>query len=108
MIFSSQVTRTIMGAYRRTGFGHAPSIGIRNTGSAVSQRAPRVSPVLRHHSQEESMNNRAITRERGVIPGCRQAGPDSHMPVDGLGRAWIEVSKLSCTIDTWLTAMREQ
>jgi hypothetical protein len=35
------------------------------------------------------MNSRVITRERGVIPGCRKAGPDSHMAVDGLGRPWL-------------------
>jgi hypothetical protein len=33
------------------------------------------------------MTNRVITRERGVIPGCRAPGPDSHMAVDGLGAA---------------------
>ena len=54
------------------------------------------------------MNNRVITRERGVIPGCRKAGPDSHMAVDGLGRPWIEVAKLPFTIDAWLAALREE
>jgi len=52
--------------------------------------------------------NRVITRERGVIPGCRSAAPDSHMAVDGLGRPWIEVAKLPSTIDTWLAALREE
>jgi hypothetical protein len=54
------------------------------------------------------MNNRVITRERGVIPGCRAAGADSHMAVDGLGRPWLEVAKLPSTIDAWLAALREQ
>src|SRR5467141_3514341 len=54
------------------------------------------------------MNNRMITRERGVIPGCRAAGPDSHMAVDGLGRPWLEVAKLPSTIDAWLAALREE
>ena len=54
------------------------------------------------------MNNRVITRERGVIPGCRAPGPDSHMAVDGLGRPWIEVAKLPSTIDAWLAALREE
>src|SRR5258708_3482408 len=51
------------------------------------------------------MNNRAITRERGVIPGCRAPGPDSHMAVDGLGRPWLEVAKLPSTIEAWLAAL---
>jgi hypothetical protein len=54
------------------------------------------------------MNNRVITRERGVIPGCRAAGPDSHMAVNGLGRPWLEVAKLPSTIDAWLAALREE
>jgi hypothetical protein len=54
------------------------------------------------------MNNRVITRERGVIPGCRAAGPDSHMAIDGLGRPWLEVAKLPSTIDAWLAALREE
>jgi len=54
------------------------------------------------------MNNRVITRERGVMPGCRSPGPDSRMAVDGLGRPWIEVAKLPSTIDAWLTALREE
>ena len=54
------------------------------------------------------MNNRVITRERGVIPGCRAPGPDSHMAVDGLGRPWIDVVKLPSAIDSWLTALREE
>jgi hypothetical protein len=54
------------------------------------------------------MNNRVITRERGVIPGCRAPGPDSHMAVDGLGRPWIEVAKLPSTIDAWLAALHEE
>ncbi len=54
------------------------------------------------------MKNRVITRERGVIPGCRAPGPDSHMAVDGLGRPWIEVARLPSTIDAWLAALREE
>ncbi len=54
------------------------------------------------------MKNRVITRERGVIPGCRPPGPDTHMAVDGLGRPWIEVAKLPSTIDAWLAALREE
>jgi hypothetical protein len=54
------------------------------------------------------MKNRVSTRERGVIPGCRAAGPDSHMAVDGLGRPWLEVAKLPSTIDAWLAALREE
>ncbi len=46
--------------------------------------------------------------ERGVIPGCRSPGPDSHMAVDGLGRPWLEVGKLPSTIDAWLAALREE
>ena len=52
--------------------------------------------------------NRVITRERGVIPGCRAAGPDRHMAVDGLGRPWLEVAKLPSTIDAWLAALHEE
>jgi hypothetical protein len=36
------------------------------------------------------MTNRVITRARGVIPGCRAPGPDSHMAVDRLGRLWTQ------------------
>src|SRR5260370_12938326 len=54
------------------------------------------------------MNNRVITRERGVITGCRAPGPDSHVAVDGLGRPWIEVAKLPSTIDAWLAALHEE
>src|SRR5713226_7866671 len=54
------------------------------------------------------MNNRVITREGGVIPGCRAPGPDSHMAVDGLGRPWIEVGKLPSTIDAWLASLRQE
>jgi hypothetical protein len=54
------------------------------------------------------MNNRVITRERGVIPGCRAPGPDSHMAVDGMGRPWLEVAKLPSTIDAWLASLREE
>ncbi len=54
------------------------------------------------------MKDRVITRERGVIPGCRSAGPDSHMAVDGLGRPWVEVAKLPSTIDAWLATLREE
>jgi hypothetical protein len=58
--------------------------------------------------QEDNMNSRVITRERGVIPGCRKPGPVSHMAVDGLGRPWIEVAKLLSTIDAWLAALRQE
>jgi len=38
--------------------------------------------------------NRVTTRERGVIPGCRPAGPDSHMAVDSKsGRAWVDIAR---------------
>src|SRR5260370_39194546 len=52
--------------------------------------------------------NRVITRERGVIPGYRAAGPDSHMAVDGFGRPWIQVAKLPSPIDAWLAALHEE
>jgi hypothetical protein len=55
-----------------------------------------------------SAQTQVITRERGVIPGCKAAGPDDHMAVDGLGRPWIEVAKLPSTIDAWLAALREE
>jgi hypothetical protein len=64
--------------------------------------------VAKYCPQEESMKNRVITRERGVIPGCIPAGRDSHMAVDGLGRPWIEVAKLPSTIDAWLAALHEE
>jgi hypothetical protein len=51
-------------------------------------------------------SSRVITRERGVIPGCIPAGPDSHMAVDGLGRPWLEVAKRPYTIDAWLADLR--
>jgi hypothetical protein len=54
------------------------------------------------------MKSRVITRERGVIPGCIPAAPDSHMAVDGLGRPWIEVAKLPSTIDAWLATLHEE
>ncbi len=51
------------------------------------------------------MNNRVITRERGVIPGCRAPGPDSHMAVDGLGRPW---SRSPSDIDAYLAKLRAE
>lgn len=48
--------------------------------------------------------SRVTTRERGIIPGCRKAGPDSHMAVDKQGRPYVEVAKLPSTIDAWLAA----
>jgi hypothetical protein len=67
-----------------------------------------LSQVKAYCRQEESMANRVITRERGVIRGCIPAGPDSHVAVDGLGRPWIQVAKLPSTIDAWLAALREE
>ena len=53
--------------------------------------------------------SRVTTRERGTIPGCRAAGPDSHMAVDlRSGRPWIEVAKLPSTVDAWCAALREE
>jgi hypothetical protein len=51
------------------------------------------------------MKDRVITRKRGIIPGCRTRGPDSHMAVDQLGRPWLEVAKLPSTVDVWLAAL---
>ena len=50
---------------------------------------------------------KVITRERGVIPGCRAPDPDSHMAVDGNGRPWLHLSKMPSTIDAWLASLRE-
>jgi hypothetical protein len=51
------------------------------------------------------MNNRVITRERGVIPGCRAAGPDSHIAVDGLGRPWTHSPS---DVDAYLAKLRAE
>ena len=51
------------------------------------------------------MNNRVITRERGVIPGCRAPGPDSHMAVDGMGRPWTHSPS---DIDAYLAKPRAE
>ena len=51
------------------------------------------------------MNNRVITRERGVIPGCRAPGPDSHMAVDGMGRPWTHSPS---DIDAYLAKLRAE
>ncbi len=51
------------------------------------------------------MNNRVITRERGVIPGCRAPGPDSHMAVDGLGRPWTHSPS---DVDAYLAKLRQE
>jgi hypothetical protein len=51
------------------------------------------------------MNNRVITRERGVIPGCRAPGPDSHMAVDSLGRPWTHSPS---DVDAYLAKLRAE
>jgi hypothetical protein len=50
---------------------------------------------------------RVTTRERGVIPGCRPPGRDSHMAVDSRGRPWVEVARQPSTIDAWLAELRQ-
>jgi hypothetical protein len=54
------------------------------------------------------MNDRVITRKRGVIPDCRAPEPDSHMAVDGLGRSWPEAAKLPSTVDARLVALAKK
>jgi hypothetical protein len=54
------------------------------------------------------MNNRVITRKRGVIPDCRTPGPDSHMAVDGLGRSWSEAAKTPSAVNALLTALAKK
>jgi hypothetical protein len=49
--------------------------------------------------------SRVITRERGVIPGCRPADPDNHMAVDSLGRPW---SSSPSDIDAYLAKLRAE
>jgi len=46
---------------------------------------------------------RVTTRERGTIPGCRKAGPDSHMAVDRQGRPWTHSPS---DIDAYLAKLR--
>jgi hypothetical protein len=54
------------------------------------------------------MKDRVITRKRGVIPGCRAAGPDSHMAVETLGRSWAEVAELPSAVDVWLVELTKK
>jgi hypothetical protein len=51
------------------------------------------------------VENRVVTRKRGVIPSCRAPEPDSHMAVDGLGRPWLDVARLPSTADAWLATL---
>ncbi len=43
--------------------------------------------------ERAAASGRVVTRERGVIPGCRPAGPDGHMAVDRRGVPWCEVAR---------------
>jgi hypothetical protein len=54
------------------------------------------------------MKDGVITRNRGVIPGCRAPGVDTHMAVDALGRPWQEVAKLPSTVDAWLSELAKK
>jgi hypothetical protein len=54
------------------------------------------------------MKNGVITRKRGVIPGCRAPGADSHMALDALGHPWLDVAKLPSTVDAWLAALAKK
>src|SRR5258708_3966160 len=49
--------------------------------------------------------NRVITRERGVIPGCKAAGPNHGMAVDSMGRPW---SRSPSDIDAYLAKLRAE
>src|SRR5258708_8871675 len=51
------------------------------------------------------MNNRVITRERGVIPGCKAAGSNYGMAVDRAGRPW---SRSPSDIDAYLAKLRAE
>jgi hypothetical protein len=51
------------------------------------------------------MKNRVITRERGVIPGCKAAGPNHGMAVDSMGRPW---SRSPSDIDMYLAKLRAE
>jgi hypothetical protein len=51
------------------------------------------------------MNNRVITRERGVIPGCKAAGSNYGMAVDSAGRPW---SRSPSDIDAYLAKLRAE
>jgi len=46
---------------------------------------------------------RVTTRERGTIPGCRKADPDSHMALDRQGRPWTHSPS---DIDAYLAKLR--
>jgi hypothetical protein len=48
---------------------------------------------------------RVITRERGTIPGCRKAEPDSHMALDKLGRPWTNSPS---DVDFYLAKLRAE
>src|SRR5260370_33549642 len=51
------------------------------------------------------MTNRVITRERGVIPGCKAAGSNYGMAVDSAGRPW---SRSPSDIDAYLAKLRAE
>jgi hypothetical protein len=61
--------------------------------------------VVKYCTQEENMNNRVITRERGVIPGCKAAGSNYGMAVDSAGRPW---SSSPSDIDAYLAKLRAE
>ncbi len=46
---------------------------------------------------------RVTTRERGTIPGCRKAGPDSHMALDTQDRPWTHSPS---AVDLYLARLR--
>jgi hypothetical protein len=46
-----------------------------------------------------------ITRERGVIPGCKAAGPNHGMAVDSMGRPW---SRSPSDVDVYLAKLRAE
>ena len=48
---------------------------------------------------------RVTTRERGTIPGCRKAGPDSHMAVDRQSRPWTHSPS---DVDAYLAKLRAE
>ncbi len=48
---------------------------------------------------------RVTTRERGTIPGCRKAGPDSHMALDTQGRPWTQSPS---DVDLYLARLRAE
>ncbi len=60
----------------------------------LTKRGLRIREAWRARLRKRAAaSGRVVTRERGVIPGCRPAGPDGHMAVDRRGVPWAQVGR---------------